>query len=135
MNEKDNQNNLGVDREQEKKDRKVENLINLVENHTRTKRHLEQYSEIGNPDYKEQARDKQEIREQQISELKNQLTGNEKEAPTKKEQIQDLKQNYEFGQGYIEDNATHMSEQDLDNLERRQENRRIQLENLEENND
>ena len=41
----------------EKKERKVENLIDLVENHTRTERHLEQYSHIGNPKYKEMARE------------------------------------------------------------------------------
>ena len=29
---------------QEKKERQLDNLTNLVENHTRTKRHLEQYS-------------------------------------------------------------------------------------------
>ena len=42
----------------EKNERKVDNLINLVENHTRTERHLEQYSHIGNPKYKEMAREK-----------------------------------------------------------------------------
>lgn len=31
----------------EKKERQLENLENLVENHTRTERHLEQYSHIG----------------------------------------------------------------------------------------
>ena len=36
-----------------KKDRQLENLINVVENHTRTKRHLEQYSQIGNKQNKE----------------------------------------------------------------------------------
>ena len=51
----------------EKKDRQLDNLINLVENHTRTKRHLEQYSHIGNPENKENARKIQEIREEQIN--------------------------------------------------------------------
>ena len=45
----------------EKKDRQLDNLINLVENHTRTKRHLEQYSHIGNPENKENARKIQDI--------------------------------------------------------------------------
>lgn len=57
----------------DKKERKVDNLINLVENHTRTERHLEQYSDIGNPIYKEMAREKQSAREEQIESLKNQL--------------------------------------------------------------
>ena len=68
-----------------------------------------------------------------MDELKNQLTGNEKNAPTKEEQMEDLKQNYEFGEGYIASNKDHMNEEDLRNLERRQENRKIQMENLGEN--
>ena len=42
--------------DQEKKGRQLDNLTNLVENHTRTKRHLEQYSEIGYPAFKNMAR-------------------------------------------------------------------------------
>jgi len=118
-------------REQEKKDRKLDNLINIVENHTRTERHLEQYSHIGNPENKENARNKQDLREKQINELKHQLTGEEQEAPTKMEEIENLKQNYQFGEGYIQSNRDHMNTENLKNLERRQENRRIQLENLE----
>ena len=133
MDKNDNQNNSSVNGEQEKMDRKVDNLINIVENHTRTERHLEQYSDIGDPEYKEQARNKQDLREKQMDELKNQLTGNEKNAPTKEEQMEDLKQNYEFGEGYIASNKEHMNEEDLRNLERRQENRKIQMENLGEN--
>ncbi|MFR8104339.1 MAG: hypothetical protein ACLU8F_04580 [Clostridia bacterium] len=133
MDKNDNQNNSSVNGEQEKMDRKVDNLINIVENHTRTERHLEQYSDIGDPEYKEQARNKQDLREKQMDELKNQLTGNEKNAPTKEEQMEDLKQNYEFGEGYIASNKDHMNEEDLRNLERRQENRKIQMENLGEN--
>ena len=63
MDKNDNQNNSSVNGEQEKMDRKVDNLINIVENHTRTERHLEQYSDIGDPEYKEQARNKQDLRE------------------------------------------------------------------------
>lgn len=55
--------------DQNKKERQLDNLTNIVENHTRTKRHLEQYSEIGNPEYKEMAREKQEKREEQLNNL------------------------------------------------------------------
>lgn len=133
MKQNDEKNNMDITREQEKKDRKLDNLINIVEKHTRTERHLEQYSDIGNPLNKQNAREKQELREKQIDELKKQLTGEEKNAPTKKQQVEDLKENYQFGQGYIENNKEHMDEIDLQNLEKRQENRKIQIENLEEN--
>ena len=46
--------------DKEKKERQLDNLTNLVENHTRTKRNLEQYSEIGNKENKDIARKKQE---------------------------------------------------------------------------
>ncbi len=133
MKQNDEKNNMDITREQEKKDRKLDNLINIVEKHTRTERHLEQYSDIGNPLNKQNAREKQELREKQIDELKKQLTGEEKNAPTKRQQVEDLKENYQFGQGYIENNKEHMDEIDLQNLEKRQENRKIQIENLEEN--
>lgn len=120
-------------KEKEKKDKTMDNLINVVENHTRTERHLEQYSNIGNPQYKEMARDKQKVREKQINELKNQIIGTNNDALTKQEQMENLKQNYQFGKGYIESNKEHMNQNDLQNLQRRQENRKIQMENLEEN--
>jgi len=118
--------------EQEKKGRKIDNLINLVENHTRTERHLEQYSNIGKPEFKKQARDKQDIREKQIDELKYQLCGSEKCAPTAKEQIEDIKENYELGKQYYERYKENMSEEDLQNLQRKQENRKTNLQNLED---
>ena len=37
--------------QKEKKKRQIDNLENLVEKHTRTERHLEQYSEIGEEKY------------------------------------------------------------------------------------
>lgn len=122
-------------REQIKKGKKVDNLINIVENHTRTKRHLEQYSEIGDLEFKEMARDKQHLREKQISELKDQLIGADKDIQTKSDHLEGAKTNYEFAEGYIENNKDHINEEDLKNLRKRQENRKIQIENLEESMD
>ena len=51
-----------MEQNNEQKERQVENLVNLVEKHTRTERHLEQYSHIGAPEYKDMAREKQEKR-------------------------------------------------------------------------
>ena len=59
--------------DQDKKERRLDNLTNLVENHTRTKRHLEQYSEIGDPQFKEMAREKQEKREENMYKLKQEI--------------------------------------------------------------
>lgn len=134
MNNENKTNNSNVPKEQEKKDRKMDNLINIVENHTRTERHLEQYSHIGDPVYKEAAREKQDLREKQIDELKHQLTGTNQNAPTKEEQIEDLQKNYESSEEYIKNNKEYMNSEDLENLQKRQSNRKTQLENLKQNN-
>lgn len=115
--------------ENRKKDRQIDNLINLVENHTRTKRHLEQYSHIGNKENKEHARKIQEIREEQIEDLRDKLNGTG-DIQTREEQIENLERRYELTQGYIENNKEDMNNKMLQNLEEKQEKRRIQLENL-----
>ena len=86
--------------EQEKNERKLDNLINIVENHTRTKRHLEQYSHIGDPENTERAREKQEVREKQINELKHQIIGNEKDTDTMQKRKDDIAENYKLGVEY-----------------------------------
>ena len=115
--------------ENKKKDRQLDNLINLVENHTRTKRHLEQYSHIGNEQNKEHAREIQGIREEQIGDLREKLNGNG-DIQTREEQVENLEQRYVSTQGYINNNRDNMNEQMLRNLEEKQEKRRIQLDNL-----
>ena len=115
--------------DKEKKERQLDNLTNLVENHTRTKRHLEQYSEIGDPEFKEMAREKQEKREENMSELKQEIL-DEEENQTIEEQIENLHDNYEAAQRYIEANQETMAPQDLQNLQAKQQHRKEQMENL-----
>ena len=114
---------------QDKKERQLDNLTNLVENHTRTKRHLEQYSEIGDPYFKEKAREKQAKREENMNKLKQEIL-DEDENQTIEEQIENLHDNYEAAQKYIEVNQETMSSQDLQNLRERQQHREEQLNNL-----
>ncbi len=114
-----------------KKERQLDNLINLVENHTRTERHLEQYSHIGNPENKENARKIQEIREEQIDNLKDKIQGNE-DKQSKEEQLENVIEKYLNTEGYIRNNEDNMSEEQLNNMEKKQDNREIQIENLSE---
>ena len=115
----------------EKKERQIENLINVVENHTRTQRHLEQYSNIGNIDNKENAKKIQEVREQQIHDLKNQIKGiNENQS--KDDQLENTIEKYINTSGYITKNAQDLSDEQLTNMQRKQENRKLQIKNLEE---
>ena len=115
--------------EQAKKERQLDNLTNLVENHTRTKRHLEQYSEIGEPKFKNMAREKQEKREENIYKLKQEIL-DEDESQTIEQQIENLHDNYEAAQRYIEVNQNTMAPQDLQNLQAKQQHRKEQMENL-----
>lgn len=116
----------------QKKINQLENLENLVENHTRTERHLEQYSHIGNRDNIENSRYKQEDREDQIEDLKNKIIG-ENQNESKEEQAQNIVKNYISTDKYIENNFDNIPADALNNLNKKQHNRRIQLENLEEN--
>lgn len=113
-----------------KKKEQVDNLMNLVERHTRTERHLEQYSEIGSKEDKQRAREKQDIREEEMQNLKNKIINPNE---TKIEQVQNLSENYKKAQAYMEDNYENISEERLQNMQERQDNRREQIENLSEN--
>lgn len=87
----------------EKKDRQLENLENLVENYTRTQRHLEQYSEIGNPENRDNARKVQKVREQEIKTLEEQIKGvNNRISP--QEHLENVKERYNDTEGYIQNN-------------------------------
>ena len=114
----------------EKKERQLENLENLVENHTRTQRHLEQYSHIGSKENKDNAREKQEIRERQILELENKILGlDSNEIP--EVQLENLKERYTSIQGYLENNKDKITQDVLEQLEEKQKHRLEQISNLE----
>lgn len=113
----------------DKKERQLDNLTNLVENHTRTKRHLEKYSHIGDPEFKEIAREKQEKREENMYKLRQEIL-DEDENETVEQQIENLHDNYEAAQKYIEVNRKNMAPQDLQNLQEKQQHRKEQIKNL-----
>lgn len=113
----------------QKKDKQLDNLINLVEKHTRTERHLEQYSHIGNPENKENARRIQDIRETQIDELKDKIKG-VNDTQTREEQLENVIDKYINAQGYIINNEENLSDEQLNNMEKKQDNREVQIRNL-----
>lgn len=115
--------------DKEKQERQLDDLINTVERHTRTERHLEQYSNIGDQYYKDEARKKQSVREKQIVDLKEKIMGN-KDKLTHEEQLENLLDNYESAEGYISNNIESMDQEQLDNMEKKQSNRRTQMQNI-----
>lgn len=116
--------------DREKKDRQLQNLENLVENHTRTQRHLEQYSEIGDKANKENARKIQKIREEQIQELESQLKDEEKYI-SPEEHLENVKENYYATKEYINHYGKNINEQMLQNLVEKQQHREEQINFLE----
>jgi len=88
--------------EQEKNERKLDNIINIVEKHTRTERHLEQYSDISTPENKQKAIEKQSLREKQIEELKGQIIAGKQNENKQDYELEDLKENYKIGIEYYE---------------------------------
>lgn len=120
-----------MEQNNDKKEKQVENLVNLVEKHTRTERHLEQYSNIGSREGKERAQDKQDVREEEINKLKNKIVSDNTESKT--EQVQNLNNNYKGAQIYMEENYEKMPEERLKNMQNRQQHRKDQIESLSEN--
>ena len=112
-----------------KKKRQLDNLENLVENHTRTERHLEQYYEIGSKENKENAREKQTIREHEINNLESKIVG-EDDSHTIEKQINNISENFNRTHRYMEENYEKIPQEDWDNLNKKQDNRIEQTENL-----
>ena len=109
-----------------KKKRQLDNLENLVENHTRTERHLEQYSEIGS---KENAREKQNIREKEINNLESKIL-DENNSTSIEEQINNISENFNRTHRYMEENYDKIPKENWDNLNKKQDNRIEQTGNL-----
>lgn len=61
----------GMDQISDENKRRIEQLENLVEAHTRTERHLEQHSDIASEEQLERAKELQRIREEEIEKLEN----------------------------------------------------------------
>ena len=115
----------------EKKDRQLENLENLVEKHTRTERHLEQYSDIGDPENKENAREIQKVREAEMKNLESKIKDEDKFI-SPEEHLENVKQNYENTQNYIENNQDSIDEEMYKNLQEKQQHREEQINFLED---
>lgn len=125
-NEKENWVGKNQDEKQERANR-VNELIDLVETKIRTERHLEQHSDIASPEKVEQANQLQVEREKQIANLKSKIVYGDG-GPT--DEVENLKKNITFADGYIDHNSDHANREDLENLKEKQENRRDTLNRL-----
>lgn len=114
------------ERQKKEQANRVDQLINLVEKHTRTERHLEQHSDISDPESLESAEEIQRKREEGIDNLKNIIAYGEHE----NDEIENLKRNIKYTEGYLDHNKDHMDDETLENTIEKQKHRKEQLDSL-----
>jgi len=117
----------GMDQISDENKRRIEQLENLVEAHTRTERHLEQHSDIASEEQLERAKELQRIREEEIEKLENIIAYGEN---YDNDELKNVQKNYEYTQGYINHNIDHMDEENLKKTLEKQEHRKEQIEFL-----
>lgn len=117
----------GMDQISDENKRRIEQLENLVEVHTRTERHLEQHSDIASEEQLERAKELQRIREEEIEKLENIIAYGEN---YDNDELKNVQKNYEYTQGYINHNIDHMDEETLKKTLEKQEHRKEQIEFL-----
>lgn len=100
---------------------RINELENLVEKHTRSQRHLEQYSHIGSPENVDHARHVQKEREEQINNLEDKIVYGDG-GPS--HELENLQKNITFSKGYLNHNADTMKPEDKKNLENKIENQK-----------
>ena len=110
----------------ETNERRVNQLIDLVEKHTRTSRHLEQHSNIANLNSLKHAIKLQEEREEQINHLKDVIiNGHNSDSDLKK-----LKRNYTYTHNYLRHHEGHMDSFTLEKTKDKQKHREDQMKYL-----
>lgn len=106
---------------------RIEQLENIVENHTRTERHLEQHTDTASLKNLSDAIIKQSERESNIELLEAKILNDGQRHPS---QIEGLEKNYAFAKGYLDHNKDHMNQEDRDNMNEKQQNRRDEMNEL-----
>ena len=109
-------------------ERRVDHLVNLVENKTRTERHLEEHADIPSRENKEHAKQVQNKRQEEIENLKNIIVNGEH---SNNDQLKNTKKNYEYTEGYLNHNAEHMDPDTLARTQEKQAHRKDQMDLLE----
>ncbi|WP_058485881.1 hypothetical protein [Defluviitalea phaphyphila] len=108
--------------------RRLEQLENLVEAYTRTKRHLEQHADIASEEQLNRAKELQNIREQEIEHLEDIIAYGEH---ANNDPLENTKKNYEYTQGYLNNNADNMDYETLEKTKEKQKHRKEQIDFLE----
>ena len=110
--------------------RRVEQLIDVVEKHTRTERHLEQNLGMSNIEDVKHTLKVQEEREHEIENLKNIIAYGKHE---KNDELKNLSRNYSFAGNYLNHYEGRMDPTTLEKTKIKQANRKEQIETLKGN--
>lgn len=105
-------------------ERRIEELMNINNRYVRTERHLEQHSDISNPDNLEHSEQIQQERLQQMDNLKNIIAYGKHEQEDPEE---NLRKRMEYTDGYLNHNAQHMDKDTLEKTLEKQEHRKEQM--------
>lgn len=108
-------------------ERRIEELLNINNRYVRTERHLEQHSDIADPENIRHSEEIQKERLQQMENLKNIVAYGEHQ---QEDQVENLKRNIEYTDGYLNHNADKMDKETLDKTLEKQEHRKEQLDFL-----
>jgi hypothetical protein len=108
---------------EDQNEKRLDQLINLVDNHTRTERHLEQHSDIARPEAVLHSLDIQKEREEEIDNLKNVIVYGKH---VNVDESDNLLRNYVYTDEYLENNANHMEKKTLERTKEKQEHRNDQ---------
>jgi hypothetical protein len=121
-------NNFDKNKDCGKQDEKrIDQLINLVDKHTRTERHLEQHSDIATPEAIAHSKEVQKEREQEIDNLKNVIAHGKH---VNVDEVANLQRNFEFTNSYIDANENRMDSETLERTKEKQENRAEHMNNI-----
>ena len=121
-------NNFDKNKDSGKQDEKrIDQLMNLVDKHTRTERHLEQHSDIATPEAIAHSKEVQNEREQEIHNLKNVIAYGKH---INVDEVTNLQRNYEFTNSYIAANENRMDSETLQRTKEKQENRAEHMDNI-----
>ena len=102
-------NNKPGDKKGIENERRVNHLVNLIEKSTRTRRHLEEHSDISkSPENIEHVKDIQNERKDQIENLKNIIAYGDE--TSKERHMKNTEKRFLYTEGYLNNNADHMDE-------------------------
>jgi|GEM_PF-270565 hypothetical protein len=113
---------------QEQNENRIDQLIDVVDNYTRTERHLEQYSNIGDPKNRAHARDIQAERKADIQHLKNTIVYG---AEYDDHPLENLKENYDDTKEYLDHFGSRLDDKTLAGVEEKQKNRETSIKQME----